>query len=229
MHIDSGASDCFFKKTVGRRRDASENPAEQAAPACAVVRKLGEDRIFGGAQMNPGWTKTIRAKARNGRWLPRDTRDQVVGYLQRLPRAQRSEPAGRLHQNWRIPSKKGPGYVPPLKPHKHSHFDSDHGPQFAYRRARWFAIDTDFLMAGCHHPFANPKPAIFQWPVSQDGQWYPLESRELRRRSTAIKDQADNREHHGRRQNEVGPRQPQVALVRRQRFRCPFQRVLFHG
>jgi hypothetical protein len=38
----------FFKKTVGHLRDASENPAAQATPPCAVARNLGEARIFGG-------------------------------------------------------------------------------------------------------------------------------------------------------------------------------------
>jgi hypothetical protein len=37
-----------FKKTVGHLRDASENPAAQATPPCAVARHLGEPRIFGG-------------------------------------------------------------------------------------------------------------------------------------------------------------------------------------
>jgi hypothetical protein len=38
----------FFKKTIGNLRDASENPAAQATPPCAVARNLGEARIFGG-------------------------------------------------------------------------------------------------------------------------------------------------------------------------------------
>jgi hypothetical protein len=46
----------LIEKTVGHLRHASENPATQAAPACAVARKFGEAQIFGGTHTNLGWT-----------------------------------------------------------------------------------------------------------------------------------------------------------------------------
>jgi hypothetical protein len=47
----------LIEKTVGHLRHASENPAAHAAPACAVARKFGEARSFGGTHTNPGWSR----------------------------------------------------------------------------------------------------------------------------------------------------------------------------
>ena len=48
-----------FSKSVGHLRDASENPAAQAAPDCAAALKLGEAPMLGGTHTNPRWTKNF--------------------------------------------------------------------------------------------------------------------------------------------------------------------------
>ena len=47
----------LIEKTVGHLRHASDNPAAQAEAPCAVARKFGEARIFGGTHANTGWTE----------------------------------------------------------------------------------------------------------------------------------------------------------------------------